>query len=99
MSTLALGIAQRIDWFSILIDLQLRGYTNARVARRLGVAKNTVHGWKMGAHPAHALGEALLALHEEVIAHLPLLPPPAPKKKRVRNRGARKRARVVLLSN
>ena len=99
MNTLALGIAQRIDWFSILIDLQLRGYTNARVARRLGVAKNTVHGWKMGSHPAHALGEALLALHEEVMAHLPLLPPPAPKKKRVRKKRTRKRERILLSSN
>ena len=99
MSTIALGIAQRIDWFSILIDLQLRGYTNARVARRLGVAKNTVHGWKMGAHPAHALGEALLALHQEVTSHLPVMPPPKPKTKRVRKKRPRKRERVLLSSN
>jgi hypothetical protein len=56
-------VTRRRDWFRILSELDTVGCTNAVVARKLGVAKNAVYGWKMGADPAHAMGETLLALH------------------------------------
>ena len=57
------GLIKRRDWFRVLGELDAAGMSNARVADLLGVAKNTVYGWKMGADPTHALGETLLALH------------------------------------
>jgi hypothetical protein len=52
----------RIDWFRILADLRRAKLGNRAAARRLGVAKSTVIGWKQGNEPRHADGERLLRL-------------------------------------
>ena len=56
------------NWFRLLADLNHAGVTNQDVAEILGVAKNSVYGWKMGADPGHSLGEALLKLHRRKCA-------------------------------
>jgi hypothetical protein len=58
----------RRDWFRLLTDLSHAGCNNQDVAAILGVAKNTVYHWKMGADPGHSLGEALLLLHRRKCA-------------------------------
>lgn len=59
---------QPVDWFRILADLQYAGFSNADVAKILGVSASTVRtNWKRGRMPRHHDGQALLALHELVM--------------------------------
>lgn len=57
----------RTDWFRVIVQLQYQGYSQARVARILGVSLTTLRGWKDGSEPAHNFGHALLELWSEVI--------------------------------
>lgn len=56
------SLEPRTDWFRVLADLQRCRLHTRAVARRLGVGKTTVHGWKSGSEPRHSDGERLIAL-------------------------------------
>lgn len=56
------SVEPRTDWFRVLADLQRCRLHTRAVARRLGVGKTTVHGWKSGSEPRHSDGERLIAL-------------------------------------
>lgn len=56
----------RTDWFRILADLQYAGWPNSRASESIGVADNTLRGWKYGSEPAHCDGERLLCLWHSV---------------------------------
>lgn len=55
-------LAERVDWFQVLTDLQRAGVPGASVAQHLRVPHSTVHGWKQGAEPKHVDGELLIDL-------------------------------------
>jgi hypothetical protein len=82
----------RRDWFRILGELNAAGQTNARVARRLGVAKNSIYCWKMGGDPSHALGVALLEMHAKYckVAEASVAPSNVARKRKAANKGALK---------
>lgn len=64
-------MAQRIDWFRILTDLRVQGYSLYAVAEQTGIPRKTLDGYRnQDAEPRHCDGELLLALWERV-----MLPP------------------------
>ena len=54
--------ASRVDWFAVLIDLNRKGLHTAGIADLIRAPRSTVLGWKQGAEPCHADGEALVEL-------------------------------------
>lgn len=64
---------QRIDWFRVLTDLRVQGYSLYAVADETGIPRKTLDGYRsQGAEPRHSDGELLIALWERVM--LPPLP-------------------------
>lgn len=53
---------QYVDWFRVIADLNRCGVSTAEVARRLGIGRSTVIGWRAGAEPGYGDGDRLLAL-------------------------------------
>lgn len=53
-----------VDWFRIIVDLERRGYTHTTLAKQLHpIHRATVGKWRCRtSEPAHANGEALIAL-------------------------------------
>ncbi|MDB5806266.1 MAG: hypothetical protein JWN73_3588 [Betaproteobacteria bacterium] len=62
----ALVARHRRDWFRILAELQAAGFSNADVARALGLSGSTIRNWKYGIEPIHSKGCALLELHRRI---------------------------------
>ena len=63
----------RIDWFRVLTDLRVQGYSLHGVSEVTGIPRTTLIGYKdLDVEPRHSDGEALLALWER--AMLPPLP-------------------------
>lgn len=63
----------RIDWFRVLADLRVQGYSLYSVADETGIPRKTLEGYRNhGAEPRHSDGELLLALWER--AMLPPVP-------------------------
>jgi hypothetical protein len=71
----------RIDWFAVLLMLQRAGLPASSVADQLRIPKSTILGWKQGAEPKYADGEALVGLWMRVLGNdrdaLPRLGTPA----------------------
>lgn len=59
----------RVDWWQLVVDLSRHGMAQAAVGKSIQVAGSTLHGWKMGAEPRHAEGEALLRLWCQATGH------------------------------
>lgn len=55
-----------VDWFRLLADLQGFGWSNATVARAMGVAPSTLARWKEGSEPHYEDGKALVLLHWQI---------------------------------
>ena len=59
------------DWYRILVDLHLCGWTTRRIAEHIGVTEARVRGWRQYGHePRHRDGEALLSLHRTVLENM-----------------------------
>lgn len=56
----------RVDWFGVLLALQRQGIPTASVADQLRIPRSTILGWKQGAEPKYADGEALVGLWARV---------------------------------
>lgn len=67
----------KMPWPAILADIYAKACTRYRVAQILGVGESTVQGWEDGSEPRHAMGVAIIALHE-------LLYPDTPEKRCMR---------------
>lgn len=64
---------QRLDWWRIVQDLHMHGYTAEAIQSVTGIPKSTVLGYKnLHAEPKHADGERLVALWRRCM--LPPLP-------------------------
>jgi hypothetical protein len=56
-----------IDWWRVIVDLERHSYTHGSIAAAVGVARGTVHGWKvLHAEPRHSDGQRILALWSAV---------------------------------
>lgn len=58
---------RRIDWFRILADLRVQGYSLYAVADETGIPRKTLDGYRSGSEPRHSDGELLLALWERAM--------------------------------
>lgn len=56
----------RVDWFGVLLMLQRQGIPTTSVADQLRIPRSTILGWKQGAEPKYADGEALVTLWARV---------------------------------
>jgi hypothetical protein len=56
----------QIDCFRLLAELAVKGVNNAEAARRLGVNREKVRGWKCGAKPKYDDAQRLVFLHAYV---------------------------------
>lgn len=82
---------QRIDWFRILADLRVQGYSLYAVADETGIPRKTLDGYRThGAEPRHSDGELLLALWERVM--FPQVPMVADQSRRNRRETAQPKA-------
>ncbi len=54
--------AVKIDWFSVISDLERTGMTQREIADHIGVSKSTVNSWKQYNEPRYGSGAALLDL-------------------------------------
>ena len=61
-------IPEQIDWFRVIADLNLRGYTYVHIAAAIGVTKNTVRYWRDFGEPRYKDGVQLIALWSQVQA-------------------------------
>ncbi|EBA9761405.1 helix-turn-helix domain-containing protein [Salmonella enterica] len=52
----------KIDWFSVISDLERTGMTQREIADYIGVSKSTVNSWKQYNEPRYGSGAALLDL-------------------------------------
>lgn len=52
----------RVDWFGVLLGLQRAGLPVSSVSDQLAIPRSTILGWKQGAEPKFADGEALIGL-------------------------------------
>jgi uncharacterized protein YjcR len=59
---------ERIDWFRLIADLNLRGYDCTHIASVVGVTKNTVRYWRDTGEPRYEDGKRLIALWSQVIS-------------------------------
>lgn len=57
----------RIDWFRMFDDLKRAGWDMSRIALKVGIARTTLLGWKLGAEPRHADGEVFINFWIEVM--------------------------------
>lgn len=60
-----------MDWTSLLSDLKKRGWTQERIAKRVGTTQPTISGLASGEvkrGPTYEIGARLLSLHAEVMA-------------------------------
>nr|MBA2817026.1 hypothetical protein [Candidatus Pantoea persica] len=58
----------KVDWFQVITDLTRTGCSLQQIADDIQVAKSTLLGWKQGAEPGHAAGEALIPYWRTVLA-------------------------------
>jgi hypothetical protein len=56
----------RVNWFRVIIDISVNGYTAAKIGTATGMSKATVLNWKQGAEPKHCDGERIIGLWCEV---------------------------------
>lgn len=56
------GVKVKIDWFSVISDLERTGMTQREIADYIGVSKSTVNSWKQYNEPRYGSGAALLDL-------------------------------------
>ena len=56
-----------IDWFRVIAEIERAGIPDAEQAKRIGVPRSTLRGWKGGSEPLYKHGEALLTLYSEVL--------------------------------
>jgi len=55
--------ATKRDWFRVLWDLKLAGWSYGAVARRIGRNPATVHAWSEGVEPKESDARMVLALY------------------------------------
>lgn len=53
---------ERVDWFTVLLDLQRAGLPAMQVSQSTSIPKSTILGWKQGAEPKYADGEKIVKL-------------------------------------
>ncbi|ECA5825998.1 XRE family transcriptional regulator [Salmonella enterica subsp. enterica serovar Hvittingfoss] len=58
----SLEVKVKIDWFSVISDLERTGMTQREIADYIGVSKSTVNSWKQYNEPRYGSGAALLDL-------------------------------------
>jgi hypothetical protein len=47
---------EKVDWFSLIIELERSGCPHNAIATYVGVSRRTVGSWKQGASGVHTLG-------------------------------------------
>jgi len=57
----------RVAWFRVIADLELRGVTLRSQAEAAGFSVGTIYYWKAGGEPRYASGERLIGLYTETI--------------------------------
>ena len=55
--------AIRIDWFTVIVELEREHVSIAEQAKHCSVARGTVSYWKAGGEPKHSDGQHLLGLY------------------------------------
>jgi hypothetical protein len=74
-STLAAHLPRQ-NWALILHDLKHKDVSQAELAQRTGISRATICRMGQGTEPAHAVGLAILAIHQaEGCDHRPLIYP------------------------
>lgn len=53
---------EKIDWFSLFVDLGENGYSLRAISAAVMVPVPTLHGWKQGASPKYEEGERFIDL-------------------------------------
>ena len=66
-------VTVHVDWFKLLHDMKLRGFTLLQITEQTGIPKSTIIGYKNGAEPKHCDGERLIALWESTQPKLPVI--------------------------
>lgn len=67
----------RIDWFTVIAQLERQGVTQRSQADLLGVSRGTIAYWKSGGEPKFHAGIVLLHLYNNHVTteYLPLTAP------------------------
>ena len=55
-----MGMMIRVDWFALMTDLHVAGFSGYDVADQTDIPRTTLLDWKRGSEPRHADGERLI---------------------------------------